>query len=112
MDEHHLRRLLADALRESARQLELGGMPAPRTHVSHRGPANPAHQSWRGFVADLQKLEAEAKREGLKLTKANLCRLGVDTVRTITRTMAWYGVTSWPPSTWDPEKPPAGAKNS
>jgi hypothetical protein len=112
MDEHHLRRLLADALRESARQLELGGMPAPRAPVSHRGPLNPAHQSWRGFVEDMQKLEAEAKREGLKLTKANLCRLGVDTVRTITRTMAWYGVTSWPPSTWDPEKPPAGAKNS
>lgn len=106
MDEHHLRRLLAEALRESARQLELGGMPAPRAPASHRGPQNPRHQTWRGFVQDLQQLEDHARREGLKLLKANVCRFGVDDPRTITRTMAWYGLakTDWPPSTWDADE--------
>jgi len=114
MDEHHLRRLLAEALRESARQLELGGMPAPRAPVSHRGPLNPRHQTWRAFALDMQELEAHAVREHLKLTKANVCRFGVDTVKTVTRTMEWYGLstTAWPPSTWDPNEAREGGKNS
>ena len=113
MDEGHLiRKLLADALRESARQLELGGMPARRAPVSHRGPLNPRHQTRRGFVEDLQQLEREARREGLKLTRSNVCRFGVDTVKTVGRTMAWYGLTSWPPSSWDPNEPSAGTENS
>ena len=106
---------IAEALRETQRmQLEqsklverqldrLNGTP-PRPHAaSHRGPLNPRHQTWRGFVTDLQQLEAQARREGLKLTKANVCRFGIDTPKTITRTMRWYGLatSAWPPSIWD-----------
>jgi len=89
--------------------------PTPRPSVSHRGPLNPRHQIWRSFVEDLQQLEAQAKREGLKLTKANVCRFGVDTAKTITRTMEWYGLDvrrDWPPSTWDASEQRAGGKNS
>jgi len=85
-----------------------------RQPASHRGPTNPLHQTWRGFVEDMQRLEAYARREGLKLTKANVCRFGVDTVKTITRTMEWYGLDDhdWPPSTWDPTEVREGGKNS
>jgi hypothetical protein len=100
----------------------LQGVPQarpPRTprQSTHRGPTNPLHQTWRGFVLDLQKLEAYARREGLKLSKVNVTQFGVDTQKTITRTMEWYGLakTDWPPSTWDPDEPReggAGTKNS
>jgi hypothetical protein len=109
-------RAIAEALRETQRmQLEQSKLvqrqldrldgAAPRAHVaSHRGPLNARHQTWRGFVKDLQQLEAQARREGLKLTKANVCRFGIDTPKTITRTMRWYGLATsdWPPSIWDP----------
>lgn len=88
-----------------------------RSPPSHRGPTNPLHQTWRGFVLDLQKLETYARRERLKLTRGNVAQFGVDTPKTIARTMAWYGLkpTDWPPSTWDPDEPRdggAGTKNS
>lgn len=112
---------LAEALRETARiQREiqqqfafLSGTPrretpstTPPHAASHRGPQNPLHQTWREFVLDLQQLEARARRERLKLTRANVARFGTDTAKTITRTMVWYGLakTDWPPSTWDPNK--------
>jgi hypothetical protein len=87
-----------------------------RAPASHRGPLNPAHQTWRGFCDDLQKLEEHARREGLKLTRANVCRGGLESPKTLRRTMAWYGLvaTAWPPSTWDPNEPReggAGGKN-
>lgn len=120
---------LADALRETTRiqreiQQEFAFLHGtrrqddpPRQHApSHRGPTNPLHQTWRGFVQDLQQLEARARGERLKLTKANVCYFGTDTVKTITRTMAWYGLDKalWPPSTWDANEPReggAGPKN-
>jgi hypothetical protein len=93
----------------------LQGVPQarpPRTsrQSTHRGPTNPLHQTWRGFVLDLQKLEAHARRERLKLTRGNVARFGVDDARTIARTMTWYGLkpTEWPPSTWDPDEPREG----
>jgi hypothetical protein len=114
-------RQMAEALRETARlqremQQEFAFLhttprQAPHPHTaSHRGPLNPLHQTWRGFVLDLQQLEARARREGLKLTKANVARFGTDTVKTITRTMEWYGLakTDWPPSPWDPNEPRQG----
>lgn len=120
---------LADALVEAARlQHEtseliqqqfafLSGtpaLPAPSRIRAHRGPTNPLHQTWRGFAEDLQQLEAYARREQLKLTKANVARFGVDTARTILRTMEWYGLakTDWPPSTWDPNEAREGGQNS
>ena len=77
--------------------------PPRSTSPSHRGPLNPQHRTWRGFVEDLQNLETRAVREDLKLTKANVARFGFENVRTITRTMQWYGLnaTDWPPSNWD-----------
>jgi hypothetical protein len=111
---------LADSLRETTRiqreiQQEFAFLhgtprqipPEPRPHtVSHRGPQNPLHHTWHEFVLDLQQLEARARHEHLKLTKANVARFGTDTPKTITRTMAWYGLakTDWPPSTWDPNQ--------
>jgi hypothetical protein len=106
----HLR-AVAEALRETARLQQqqfaflrtLKLKPAHQT-VSHRGPLNPRHRVWREFVLDLQQLEVQARREKMKLTKLNVCRFGVDTPKTITRTMQWYGLktTDWPPSSWDP----------
>jgi hypothetical protein len=85
-------------------------VPRPGSRPTHRGPTNPLHQTWRGFVLDLQKLEAHARRERLKLTRGNVARFGVDDARTIARTMTWYGLkpTEWPPSTWDPDEPREG----
>lgn len=80
---------------------------------SHRGPTNPRHQTWRGFVLDLQAQERRAVVESMRLTKSNVCQFGVDLPRTITRTMRWYGLASdaWPPSTWDPDEAREGGKN-
>src|SRR3954453_15257601 len=88
---------LAEALRETAqiqREIQqafatLHGAPRHTVSqsrsrpVSHRGPLNPLHQTWRSFALDLQHLEAIARRERFKLTKANVARFGVDTVKTI-----------------------------
>lgn len=89
-------------------------LPAARRIRVHRGPTNPLHQTWRGFAEDLRQLETHARREQLKLTRANVARFGVDTSRTILRTMEWYGLskTDWPPSTWDPNEARAGGENS
>ena len=107
---------IVEALRQSARvQSQAAELiqrrfefvrDVPRTPVSHRGPTNPLHQTWRGFVLDMLKLQNYAEREGLKLTKHNVARFGVDTVKTITRTMEWYGLrpNDWPPSRWDPNE--------
>lgn len=131
MDDGGYLKEVADALREAARLHRetqeliqqqfafLNGTPRkplvdeparPPRVVSHRGPTNPLHQTWRSFVLDLQKLEGYARRERLKLTKGNVCQFGVDTVRTITRTMEWYCLasTDWPPSTWNPDEPRMG----
>jgi hypothetical protein len=112
-------RAVAEALRETARLQQqqfaflrtLRPKPAQQP-VSHRGPLNPRHQTWRGFVLDMQDLEARARREKLKVLKANVCQFGLDTVKTITRTMRWYGLgpRDWPPSTWNPDEDrPGGA---
>jgi len=125
MDEHDLAAYLkatAEALAETTRmQREIA--QAMQHHLahsrraatglpSHRGPSNPLHRTWRGFVEDLQHLEALAHREGLKVSKANVAQFGVDTVKTITRTMEWYGLSAhdWPPSTWDANEPRTGGK--
>ena len=103
-----MQREIAQAMGHHLRRNMSGGV----SQASHRGPTNPLHRTWRGFVDDLQHLEALARREGLKLTKANVAQFGVDTVKTITRTMEWYGLgaSDWPPSTWDPNELREGGK--
>ncbi len=78
----------------------------PHRHV----PSNPDHRTWRGFVLSMQHLEDEARNVDLKLSKKAVCQLGTDSAKTIVRTMTeTYGLRAddWPPSRWDPEKPPA-----
>jgi hypothetical protein len=76
--------------------------PAPR------GPWNPRHRTWREFVLDMQRLEAQLP-SGIKPTKQALAMLGSDSARTITRTMRRFGLPAndWPPSHWNPDVPPA-----
>jgi hypothetical protein len=84
------------------------GGPRP---VRSRKPANERHRTWRGFVETMQELEAHARELDLKPTKRAVCQFGADSPKTVTRTMTDYGLRpdDWPPSGWDPGKPPAGA---
>lgn len=77
--------------------------PPSVAHVSRPyRPLNVVHRTWRGFVDSMQMLEARARQEHLKPTKKAVCGLGPDSVKTITRTMALYGLhpDDWPPSRW------------
>jgi hypothetical protein len=95
-----------EKLRFARAQLKLTGR-ARRTGVqaNHRLPINPKWHTWRGFVLDLQRLEARVEAR-VRVTKEHLAMLGPDSARTITRVMACYGLQArdWPPSTWNPDE--------
>ena len=81
-----------------------------RRHV----PRNPDHRTWRGFVLSMQALEKMARELHLVTTKLAVCQLGSDSPKTVTRTMVLtYGMDpdNWPPSLWDPDKPPPAEAN-
>jgi hypothetical protein len=80
--------------------------PKPRRQSGPRGPVNHAWRTWRGFVLDLQRLQAILDSRDIKVTKQALSVIGVDSVKTITRAMVAYGLRAdqWPPSTWDPNE--------
>jgi hypothetical protein len=85
--------------------------PAPRPPTRRKHPVqNPRHRTWSGFVQAMQELEGIARREGLRLSKRAVCQFGPDSPKTITRTMARYGLRpeDWPPSTWNPDRPLTG----
>lgn len=107
---------LAEGLRETARvqrqqqdllQQQIRRISTATTPSEPREsrPSNSKWRTWRGFVLDLQALEARVPRR-VKVTKAKLGELGPDSARTISRTMECYGltVTDWPPSTWNPDE--------
>lgn len=73
-------------------------------------PRNPLHRVWRTFVLDMQKHQERLGRNR-RPTKQNFTMVGAESVKTITRTMENYfqmQADDWPPSTWDPDQPPAG----
>src|SRR5215471_365352 len=74
---------------------------SPRKLPGHPRP-NSLHRTWGEFIESMQVLESRARARNIKPTKQALADLGNQSSKTITRTMAWYGLRDWPPSLWLP----------
>jgi hypothetical protein len=67
-----------------------------------------ASQEWREFVLGWQQAEQAVIAAGLKLTKRNVANLYGCDAATLTRRQKAHGIAAddWPPSRWNPNKPP------
>jgi hypothetical protein len=73
-------------------------------------PQNERFRTYRGFRDSMVELERALPREQKK-NKTNVCGLGADSVKTVTRTMHHYhlGAAQWPPSSWPEQEPPVSS---
>jgi len=94
----------------------------PRSRQREAVQAKPRHvpsivewRTWRGFVRDLQAIEADWRRNNSgEPTKEAIATSKGCIGKTITRTMVeTYGLRAeqWPPSTW-PARPPSAAEGT